>query len=169
MNLITPDSGLLFWMVLIFAILLFVLAKWGFPAITGAVEKRTAHIEDSLRLAQEAQKKMEALAAEQAALLDKTRKEQAAVVKEATETKARIIENAREEASKQSAMILQKAKTDIAAEKESALRDIRKEVAMLSVQVAEKVMRQNLSSDKAQADYIAKLVEEVAGDKSKRS
>jgi len=156
-------------MVLIFAILFFVLAKWGFPAITGAIDKRNAHIEDSLRQAKEAQKKMEELAAEQSAMMEKTRKEQAAVVKEAGETRARILEKAREEATKQSAMILQKAKTDIAAEKESALRDIRKEVAMLSVEIAEKIMRKDLSGDKAQADYIATLVEEMAGDKSKRN
>lgn len=169
MNLITPDPGLLFWMVLIFAILLFVLAKWGFPAITGAVEKRTAHIKDSLAQAEDARKKMEELAAEQRALLDKTRKEQAAVIKEATDTKNRIIEQAKEEASRQTAMMLEKAKTDIAAEKESALRDIRKEVALLSIEVAGKVLRKDLSTDKSQADYIGRLVDEIAGSKPKEN
>ena len=76
MNLVTPDGGLLFWMTLIFLLLFFVLARYGFPVITGMVEKRNRHIDESLKMAQEARARMENLAAEQAALLEKTRQEQ---------------------------------------------------------------------------------------------
>ena len=70
MNLITPDSGLLFWMVLIFGIVFFILAKCGFPAITGMVDERNKHIDESLRLAEEAQVRMSKLAEEQAEDMD---------------------------------------------------------------------------------------------------
>jgi len=162
MNLVTPDSGLLFWMVLIFAIVLIILAKWGFPAITGMVEKRTNHIQESLKLAQEAEQRMQDMAAEQAELLEKTKKEQAAVIKEATQTKAQIIAQAKVEAQEEAANMISKAKAEIAAEKESALSDIRREVAMLSVDVAEKVLRKKLDGEAAQSEYLSRLVDEMS-------
>ena len=83
MNLITPDSGLLFWMVLIFGLVLFILAKWGFPAITSAIEKRNTHIAESLRMAAEAESRMARLGAEQAKLIEQTKAEQGKMLKEA--------------------------------------------------------------------------------------
>ena len=83
MNLITPDTGLLFWMVLIFGIVFFILAKWGFPAITGMVDKRNEHISESLRLADEARERMSHLAEEQKALIAETKAEQSRILKEA--------------------------------------------------------------------------------------
>ena len=160
MNLVTPDGGLLFWMTLIFLLLFFILARFGFPIITGMVEKRNRHIDESLRLAREAEERMNSLAKEQEKLLEDTRKEQTRILHEAAKTKEHIIAEAKTEASEEAAMLLAKAKTEIAAEKESALRDIRKEVALLSVDVAEKVMRDKLSSDKEQVLYIDRLIDE---------
>ena len=162
MNLVTPDGGLLFWMTLIFLILFFILARFGFPIITGMVEKRNRHIDESLRLAREAEERVNNLAREQEELLEKTRKEQAQVLREASRTKETIIAQARADAAQEAANIIAKAKTEIAAEKESALRDIRKEVALLSVDIAEKVMREKLSSDKEQALYIDRLIDEYS-------
>ena len=160
MNLVTPDGGLLFWMTLIFLILFFILARFGFPIITGMVEKRNRHIDESLRLAREAEQRVNNLAREQEELLEKTRKEQARIIREAAKTKETIIAQARADAAEEAAHLLEKARTEIVAEKESALRDIRKEVAMLSVDVAEKVMREKLSSSKEQALYIDRLIDE---------
>ena len=126
MNLVTPDGGLLFWMTLIFLLLFFVLARYGFPVITGMVEKRNRHIDESLKMAQEARARMENLAAEQAALLEKTRQEQGVMLREAAQTRATIIANAQKEAEEKAEKIIEKARVEIAAEKESALRDIRK-------------------------------------------
>lgn len=160
MNLVTPDGGLLFWMTLIFLLLFFLLAKFGFPVITEMVEKRNRHIDQSLRLAREAESRMNDLAKEQAALLDKTRTEQTRILREAARTRENIIAQAKSEARDEAAKLLEKARIEIAAEKESALRDIRKEVALLSVNVAEKVMREKLSADAEQVRYINRLIDE---------
>ena len=165
MNLVTPDSGLLFWMVIIFGIVFFILWKFGFPIITDMVEKRSAHIDDSLKLAQEAEKRMQDLAREQAELIEKTRLEQNRILKEATQSRAAIIAKAEKEAAQRADKLLEKARTEIAAEKESALRDIRLEVARLSVGIAEKVIRKDLSTDEAQMQYLDRLVDEVAAPK----
>ena len=160
MNLVTPDGGLLFWMTLIFLLLFFILAKFGFPIITEMVEKRNRHIDESLRLAREAQTRMNDLEKEQAALLEKTRTEQTQILREAARTRENIIAQAKSEARDEAAKLLEKAKIEIAAEKESALRDIRKEVALLSVDIAERVMREKLASDEEQSRYFGRLVDE---------
>ncbi|MBP5235490.1 MAG: F0F1 ATP synthase subunit B [Bacteroidales bacterium] len=169
MNLVTPDGGLLFWMTLIFLLLFFVLARYGFPVITGMVEKRNRHIDESLKMAQEARARMENLAAEQAALLEKTRQEQGVMLREAAQTRATIIANAQKEAEEKAEKIIEKARVEIAAEKESALRDIRKEVAMLSVDIAEKVIRKDLENDDAQMRYLDKLVGEMSSARNSKN
>ena len=161
MNLVTPDFGLLFWMVVIFGLVFFLLAKFGFPIITSSVEKRSAKIAQSLKDADELQARMAAWKVEQARMLDDVRKEQAQILREATETKARIVANAKAQAREEADKILAEAKTQIAAEKESALRDVRKEIALLSVQVAEKILRQELSDEGNQRSFIDNLVDEA--------
>lgn len=162
MFLVTPDTGLLLWMVIIFGIVFFVLAKFGFPVITRMVEKRSEHIDTSLRLAREAQEKLLSLSEEQAALIEATKKEQARLLKEASETKDKIIAQAKEEAREEASIILKKARTEIEAEKESAIRDIRRQVAELSVEVAEKVVRENLSSQEQQIRLAEKMAGEIS-------
>ena len=161
MSLVTPDIGLLFWMVVICGIVFFLLWKFGFPIITDMVEKRSAHIDESLKLAREAEIRMQDLAREQQQLIDQSKLEQTRILQEATRTRAEIIAKAEQEAADKAEQLLRKARTEIEAEKESALRDIRKEVAELSVGIAEKVIRKELSSNKAQMDYVDRLVDEI--------
>ena len=161
MNLVTPDSGLLFWMVLIFGLVFFLLARYGFPVITQMVEKRNGTIEKSLRDAEEIEARMASMLKEHQEMIDEARKEQAAILREATETKNRILSEAEAQARASADRILSEARTEIAAEKESALRDVRKEVALLSVQVAERVLRQNLSEEGNQRAYLDQLVDEA--------
>jgi F-type H+-transporting ATPase subunit b len=161
MNLVTPDSGLLFWMVVIFGLVFFLLWKFGFPVITEMVEKRNTTIEKSLKDAHEIEARMGQMVEEHARMLDEARKEQSAILKEASETKARILAEAKEQARAEADKILADARTQIAAEKESALRDVRKEVALLSVSIAEKILRKDLSVDEAQREYIDKMVDET--------
>ena len=159
MNLITPDFGLLFWMVIIFGLVFFLLAKFGFPIITDMVDQRSAKIAQSLKDADEIQVRM---AEEQARMLEQARREQSAILREATETKAKIIADAREAAKAEADKLLADAKQQIAAEKESALRDVRKEVALLGVQVAEKVLRHELQDEGNQRAFIDQLVDEAS-------
>ena len=168
MSLVTPDFGLLFWMVVIFGIVFFLLAKFGFPIITDMVDERSAKIAKSLKDADEIEARMAAWKVEQAKMLEDARKQQAVILKEATETKAQIVADAKAQAKAEADKLLAEAKTQIAAEKESALRDVRKEIALLSVQVAEKVLRNELSDDGSQRAFIDKLVDE-AGEAQLRS
>ena len=162
MNLVTPEFGLLFWMVVIFGLVFFLLAKFGFPVITDMVDKRSAKIAQSLKDADEIQARMASWKVEQAQMLEATRKEQSQMLREATETKARIVADAKAQAQAEADKILAEAKLQIAAEKESALRDVRKEVALLSVQVAEKVLRHELSDEGNQRAFIDQLVDEAS-------
>ncbi len=169
MSLITPDFGLLVWMTLIFGIVFFVLAKWGFPMITDSVQKRADRINESIQKAREAEERLRNLSSEQDALIEKARKEQAAILKEAAASRDALIEQAKVQARDEAAKILEQAQTRIAAEKESALRDVRKEVALLSVAVAEKILRKDLNSDKGHDELIGKLVDEVSSSRDLNS
>ncbi len=162
MSLVTPDFGLLFWMVVIFGLVFFLLAKFGFPVITDMVDKRSAKIAQSLKDADEIEARMASWKAEQAQMLEATRKEQSLMLREATETKARIVADAKAQAQAEADKILSDAKARIEAEKESALRDVRKEIALLSVQVAEKVLRHELSDESSQRAFIDQLVDETS-------
>lgn len=165
MSLITPDFGLLVWMTLIFGIVFFVLAKWGFPMITGSVEKRAARIGDSIKAAKEAEEKLRNLAEEQSRMIEETRQEQSRILKEAAASRDSIIEQAKVQAREEASRILDQARTQIAAEKESALRDVRKEIALLSVSVAEKVLKKSLSDADGQSALVDRLVDEVSSSK----
>ena len=161
MNLVTPDAGLLFWMVVIFGLLFFLLWKFGFPIITEMVDKRNATIKKSLDDARQIESQMAGMMAEHAQMLEDARKEQAQILREATETRSKLIADAKEQAREEAAKILAEARTEIEAEKEAALRDVRKEVAVLSVSIAEKILRKELSEDKEQREYIDRMVEET--------
>lgn len=162
MSLVTPDFGLLFWMVVIFGLVFFLLAKFGFPVITDMVDKRSAKIAQSLKDADEIEARMASWKAEQAQMLEATRKEQSLMLREAAATRARIVADAQAQAQAEADKILSDAKARIEAEKESALRDVRKEIALLSVQVAEKVLRHELSDESSQRAFIDQLVDETS-------
>ena len=162
MSLVTPDFGLLFWMTLIFAIVFFVLAKWGFPAITGMVDKRAERIEESISKAHEAEKMLAEMTERQARMLDETRAEQARILREAAQARDAVVGQAKQQAQEEASKLLEHARTQIAAEKESALMDIRSQVAAMSVDVAERILREKLSDSKAQMDLIARMVDEIA-------
>ena len=161
MNLVTPDTGLLFWMVVIFGLVFLLLWKFGFPIITSMVEKRNATIEKSLKDAKEVEAQMSAMMAEHAQMLEEARKEQAQILREAADTRSKLIADAKEQAREEAAKILADTHAEIEAEKEAALRDVRKEVAVLSVSIAEKILRKELSEDKEQREYIDRMVEET--------
>lgn len=165
MSLVTPDSGLLFWMVIIFGVVFFILAKFGFPVITDMVRKRTESISQSLKLADEARTELAELNKEQSELLLQAKKEQARILEDAAKVKASIIEQAKVQAQQEAEKVLAQARTEIAAEKESALRDIRKEVALLSMNITEKVLRTEFGSEEVRKHYVDKVMQELAGQK----
>ena len=161
MSLITPDFGLLFWMLVIFGAVFFILAKFGFPLITSMVDKRNEHIRESLRAAEQAHLSLENLAAEQARLIEQTKVEQGRIIKEAADAKAAMLAQAREQAGIEAAKVLEKAREEIAAEKQEAIREIRSQLTTLSVAVAEKVVRKEMEDSGARKALLDTLVDEA--------
>ena len=160
-SILTPDLGLLFWMLLGFLVIFFVLAKYGFPAITNMVEERKRYIDDSLRKAHEASARLENIKQESEAILQEAREKQAQILKEAAETREAIISKAQQKAKGESARLLSEAQNEIESQKQKAIRDIRAQVAELSVQIAEKVIREKLSSSAEQMKMIDRLLDDV--------
>ncbi len=162
MNLMLPDSGLLFWMTIIFAIVFFVLAKFGFPVITGMVEKRTKRIDDAIDAAREAESKLMGLASQQEKMIEEARAEHDRILKEAAAERDRLIAAAQEQARDEAGKIMEETRERIRQEKEAALRDIRREVAVLSVSIAEKVVRKELSTDAGQQELVDRIFDELS-------
>ena len=164
-SILSPDLGLLFWMLLAFLIVLFLLKKFGFSIIVNMVEERKNYIDESLKNAREANEKLANIKSESEALLKEAREQQATILKEAMATRDNIIKDARDKAQVEGIKIIDDAKAQISAEKENALRDIRYTVAELSVQIAEKVMRRQLDKDAEQEKFIERMLDEVTKSK----
>ena len=161
MELLTPDFGLVFWMVICFTAVLFILGKDGWPVIVGMINKRSDEIEESILKANEANARLAGTNAETERLLAEAKNERLELLKEASKQKDQIIADAKAEAAKKAQDLLDKAKEDIQLERDNAIKEIRTQVAELSVSIAEKVVREKLTGDKAGLDMINKLLDEV--------
>ena len=161
-SILTPDPGLLFWMLLAFLVVFWVFAKYGFPAIINMVDERNKYIDESLRKAHEAQERLANIEKEGESILQEAREKQAQILKEAAQTRDAIVEQAQEKARAEGARLMDEAKTAIEQEKKAAIADIRKQVAELSVDIAEKVLRKNLKDDKSQMDLIDRMLDDVS-------
>jgi len=161
MDLLIPNTGLLFWMSLTFFVVLFILWKWGFPVITSMVRERKNYIDESLRKADEANERLANIQKVSESILQEAREKQSQMLKEAAETRDAIVEKAQARAREEGARMLEDAKAAIEQEKKAALADIRKQVAALSVEIAEKVLKQNLQGDQAQMDLIDRMLDDV--------
>ena len=157
MSLLTPDSGLLFWMVIVFGIVFVILAKYGFPVITRMVDERKQYIDKSLLAAREANEQLANIKADSEMILAKAHEEQARILNEAVATRERILKEAKTQAQVEGQKLLDEAKKQIQAEKDSAISDIRRQVAVLSVDIAEK----NLDDEKEQMEMIDRLLDEL--------
>ena len=162
MSLITPDFGLFFWMTVVFLVVLFILWKYGFPVIVKMVDERKAFIDESLKKAHEANERLANIQKEGESILQEAREKQAQILKEAAETRDAIVEKAQDKARSEGAPLLEEAKAAIEQEKKAAIADIREQVATLSVEIAEKVLKQNLKDDKSQMDLIDRMLDEVS-------
>jgi F-type H+-transporting ATPase subunit b len=162
MDLLMPSTGLLFWMTVVFLVVLAILWKWGFPVITKMVRERKEFIDDSLRKAHEANEKLAHIQQEGESMLQEAREKQAALLKEATATRDAIVAKAQDQAKDEGARLLSDAKAQIEQEKQQAIREIRTQVAELSVKIAEKIVREKLATDNKQMDLIDKLLADVA-------
>ena len=158
-SFLTPDFGLLFWMLIAFLVVFGILAKFGFPIIINMVEERKKYIDESLQSAREANEKLANIKAESDAILMEAHQQQSQILKDATATRDKIIREAKDRATAEGNRILEDARQ---AEREKALRANREEVANLSIQIASKVIAKNLQEDKQQVQYIDSLLNEMS-------
>jgi len=159
MNLTAPES-LIFWTTIIFLIFLFLMRKLAWKPILGAVKSREDSINNALRSAEEAKKEMQNLKADNEKLLAEARAERDMMIKEAREIKDKMIADAKSEAQNQGAKMIEQAKATIEGEKNAALAELKNQVSSLSVEIAEKLLKNELSDKENQT----KLVEKMLGD-----
>jgi F-type H+-transporting ATPase subunit b len=161
MDLILPDYGLLFWTGLVFISLVFVLTKFAWKPILKMVNEREKQINDSLKLAEQTKKEMKQLKADNEELLKKARKERDEILKDAKEVADRMIGEAKTQAQKESGKLLESARQTIEAEKAAAISELKTQVAAFSLQIAESIVRSEMSSDEKQKALAAKMAEDI--------
>lgn len=166
MALLLPESGLLFWMLLSFGIVVFILAKFGFPIIVKMVESRKTYIDESLLIAKQTYEQMAIVKSQGVTIVDNARKEQVKIMNEAAQTRDQLIKDAKEKAGIEAVKLIEEARKQILIEKEDAIRDIRRQVAELSVDIAEKVLRGQLDKKEEQMVMIDRLLDEINISKS---
>lgn len=169
MNILSPDFGLLFWMLVTFAIVFGILAKFGFPVITRMVDKRRDYIQKSLDAADEANARLDGIRREAAEILDEAQRRQSEIIKAAVVESEKIVTNAQTKAAQEAEKQLEAARIRIEAQREKALSDINAQVAMLSLDVAEKILREKLGDREKQEELIVKMLDEAEATKRKLS
>jgi F-type H+-transporting ATPase subunit b len=161
MDLITPAFGLIFWQTLIFLIVLFVLGKFAWKPIMHALKSREESIDSALKSAQKAREEMETLKVENEKLLAEAREERNNILKEASKVAAEIKDTAKKDAEKVGEKMIEDARASINSEKEEAVKSIRNQVAELSIQITEKLLKKNLEGDKSQEGLIKEYIKDL--------
>lgn len=161
MELVKPAIGLIFWMCISFGLILFILGKFAWKPILKAIKDRETSIQDALESAENARKEMESLKAGNEKILNEARAERDALLKDARDAKESIIAEAKSKASKEAEQLLKTARETINNEKMAAITELKNQVATLSIEVAEKILKNELSSDDKQKAYMKNLMQDV--------
>ncbi|MEM9679141.1 MAG: F0F1 ATP synthase subunit B [Bacteroidota bacterium] len=161
MELIKPGFGLVFWTLITFAILLFILRRFAWKPILGAVSDREEGIKKALASAEDARREMENLQADNERILKEARAEREAMLKEARDMKNKMIADAKEEAQAQASKMIEQAQVAIESEKKAAMAELKSHVAGLSVDIAEKVVRGELADKKKQLELVDSMLGEA--------
>lgn len=160
-NILRPEPGLFVWTLIFFLIFWFLIGKFAFKPIANALVKRENHIQDALLDASKAKEELRRIQEENSKLLDEARVERAALLKQAKENGSNIIEAAKREAEVRAGKIIEEATIEIENRKKEALRDVKNQVSALALDIAESVMKKNLSEDKEQVRFVNELVEDI--------
>jgi F-type H+-transporting ATPase subunit b len=161
MKLVTPDIGLLFWMLISFSIVLFLLKKYAWKPILSSLKEREDSISDALDLARKTKEEMNALKADNERILAEARNERDKMLKEARDTKDAIISEAKTKASAEGDRMINIARQAIENEKMAAITELKNQVAMLSVDIAEKLLKEELSNPEKQKQLVNAFLGEV--------
>jgi F-type H+-transporting ATPase subunit b len=159
--LVLPDIGLVFWNTIAFLVLLVVLGKFAWKPMLKAISERETGIEDALLRAEKMKADMAAMQNENEALLTKSREERAILIKEAKEASEKMVAEAKEKAKGEYDKILADAQSAITQQKNAAIADVKNQVGSLVVEIAEKVLRKELSNKVDQESYIKQLADGV--------
>ena len=161
MGLLQPEAGVLFWMTLAFAVVFIVLARYGFPVIVRAIEERKAYIDRSLEEARAAERKLRELDAEGQAGRAAAERERGRILREAAETRDALLAEARRRADEEGARIVAAAREKAEGEREAILQDARHQVALLSIAITEKMLRERLDDEASQTRLAEKMLDEM--------
>jgi F-type H+-transporting ATPase subunit b len=159
--LVSPGIGLIFWTSIVFLLLIFILGKFAWKPILKAIKEREEGIENALKSAEKAKLEMEELKAGNEKILNEARNERDLLLKEARETKDAIVNEAKVKANQEAERILSNAREQINAEKNAAIADLKSQVATLSIDIAEKILKSELSTDEKQKALVNNLMKDV--------
>lgn len=160
-SLVTPDWGLVLWTSVSFFVLFLLLAKFAWKPIMSAIYERERNIEDSLLRAEAAKDEMSRLTNENEALLKQARAERDVILSEAKKLKEQIISEAKDAAHAEGARQIELARVEINNQKAIAMADVKNQVASLSLEIAEKVLKQQLADSAKQEELVSQLLKEV--------
>jgi F-type H+-transporting ATPase subunit b len=163
MSLINPGFGLIIWMTLALLVVLFVLSKYAWRPIMNALKEREESIEDSLRAADKAREEMQELKIDNEKLLREAKDERDAILslREARKIKENILDEAKEKANVEAGNIVESAKKRIENEKQAAIVEIKNSIATISIEIAEKILREEFKDKKKQKAYIEQMLKET--------
>jgi F-type H+-transporting ATPase subunit b len=161
MELLTPGTGLIIWQAIIFLALFFLLSKLAWKPIVSSLKEREQSIQSSLDAAEKAKIEMVSLKSDNEKLLKETREERDKILREARDAANRLHDEAQASAKKNADKIIEDAKAVIQTEKAAALRDVKAQVAMVSLSIAEKLIKKNLSDDKAQKELTDTFIKDL--------
>ena len=161
MDLVIPSIGLIFWTSLVFVILLFLLGKFAWKPILSSVKERETKIETALEASEKAREEMAALKSQNEDLRKEALVERDALLKEAREMKDKIVAEAKNTAKEEGERIIESAREVITNEKMAAVTEIKNQVATLSIEIAEKIVKEKLSTDEKQKTLVDGLVKEI--------
>lgn len=161
MELLTPHFGLFAWTLIAFLIILFILKKFAWKPILSMLNERETKIAQSIAAAENMKKEIADMKAENDILLAQAREERSQILKEAKEAKDRIINEAKDKAKDEAAKIISDANAQILQSKNKAITEVKNQIGLLTIGIAEKVIKKNLSSDKEQQEYIQQLTSDI--------
>lgn len=161
MGLILPDTGLVIWMSITFLIVLFILKKFAWKPILRGIHDRESSIENALKAAENAKAEVANLKAENERILADARAERDNMIREARELRESMISEAKNKAKAEGEKMLTAARESIQNEKMAAITDLKNQVAQLSIDIAEKIIARELSSENKQKELIGDLLKEV--------
>jgi len=160
-SVIKPDIGLLLWTTVFFCLFWFFIGKFSFKPIANALKKREDDIKDSLAQAEGAREEMAKLKAENEQILAEAREERGKILKEAMDTKNAIVNEAKNKAKEEAQRIVTNAKLEIESEKQSALIEVKNQLGLMATEIAEKVIRKELSGQTEHESFVGKLIGEI--------